>query len=82
MGNSLLDVTVFGRRAGKSAAAYLDAMSTAPGEPTLDHLRPLLETLDGLGIEEDMISPILLPDYTTQEVRAHQLTAHYEGTLR
>ena len=37
MGNSLLDITVFGRRAGTAAAAY--ALGHEPGARTLEHLR-------------------------------------------
>ena len=28
------------------------------------------------------IAPVLLPLYTSEEVKKRQLTAHYEGTLR
>lgn len=82
MGNSLLDVTVFGRRAGKSAAAYINSLTEELGEPTLDHVREFTAELKKLEIEEGRIGPILLPDYTTPEVRERQLTAHYEGTIR
>ncbi|TAL17831.1 FAD-binding protein [bacterium] len=83
MGNSLLDVTVFGRRAGKSAVEYIKGISGELGAPTLDHIKGLTKELDSLGdIPKDRIAPILLPDYTTPEVRQHQLTAHYEGTMR
>jgi hypothetical protein len=30
----------------------------------------------------DRIAPVLLPAYTSEEVRKRQLTAHYKGTLR
>jgi succinate dehydrogenase/fumarate reductase flavoprotein subunit len=62
MGNSLLEITVFGRRAGRSAAAYVQQVEL--GAPTLDHLNTWNRELDEAGIETDVISPILLPDYT------------------
>ena len=33
-------------------------------------------------IKTDRIAPVLLPLYTSEEVKKRQLTAHYEGTLR
>jgi hypothetical protein len=34
------------------------------------------------GIVTDRVAPMLLPDYTTPEVREKQLTASYLGTMR
>lgn len=82
MGNSLLDVTVFGRRAGNSAAAYIKEFGAQVGEPTLDHVREYSAELKKLEVPADRIGPMLLPDYTNPDVRARQLTAHYEGTVR
>jgi succinate dehydrogenase / fumarate reductase flavoprotein subunit/L-aspartate oxidase len=82
MGNSLLDVTVFGRRAGKSAAEYVKGFEGEIGEPNMEHVREFEAELGSLEIPEGRISPMLLPDYTTEEVRQHQLTAKYEGTIR
>ncbi len=82
MGNSLLDVTVFGRRAGQSAAQYVSDFSGEIGEPGLAHAKEFMEEVKGLNVPEDRVAPLLLPDYTTEEVRSHQLTAHYEGTIR
>jgi succinate dehydrogenase/fumarate reductase flavoprotein subunit len=62
MGNSLLEITVFGRRAGRSAAAYVQQV--ALGAPTLDHLNIWNRELDEAEIETGIVSPILLPDYT------------------
>jgi succinate dehydrogenase/fumarate reductase flavoprotein subunit len=69
MGNSLLDVCVFGRRAGVSAAAY--ASQAAPGAPTLQHLVNWNAELEEAGLNGSAgraarPSPILLPDYTNQ----------------
>jgi succinate dehydrogenase/fumarate reductase flavoprotein subunit len=80
MGNSVLDYNVFGRRAGIAAA--LNAKEVKLGKLTLNHIKRYERELQEAGIHTDRISPILLPNYTTPEVRARQLTAHYEGTLR
>ena len=62
MGNSLLDVCVFGRRAGEAAANYINGINL--GNPTLNHLDAWNEELDSIGINGAVKSPILLPDYT------------------
>ena len=62
MGNSLLEIGVFGRRAGRAAA--LKAREVKPGEMTLAHVDAWQRELDQTGIETDLVSPILLPDYT------------------
>jgi succinate dehydrogenase/fumarate reductase flavoprotein subunit len=61
MGNSLLEITVFGRRAGRSAAAY--AQQANPGKPTLAHLEIWNRELEEAGVDTGVTSPILLPDY-------------------
>jgi len=62
MGNSLLEITVFGRRAGRSAAEYVH--QAKPGEPTLAHLEAWNQELEDAGVDTGVTSPILLPDYT------------------
>lgn len=62
MGNSLLDVTVYGRRAGKAAA--LRAREVELGKLTLDHLRHWERQLKEASLEPKIVSPLLLPDYT------------------
>ena len=61
MGNSLLDIIVFGRSAGKSAAAK--AKDVTVGELTLDHVASFENEIKNAGIETDVVSPKLLPDY-------------------
>ncbi len=80
-GNSLMDVLVFGRIAGRNAALYAKEMAR-DGGLTLDHVRAFHQELKSLGIEPKKISPVLLPDYTNPLVRKRQLTTKYEGTLR
>ncbi len=62
MGNSLLEITVFGRRAGRSAAAYVQQVHL--GKPTLAHVEAWNRELEETGVDTGVISPILLPDYT------------------
>jgi len=81
MGNSLLDITVFGRIAGRNASIYAREKAK-DGRLTLDHVRRYHKELEASGIQTDRISPMLLPDYSNPMVRQKQLTSHYEGTLR
>lgn len=67
MGNSLLDVVVFGRRAG--AAASERARSVKPGRLTLEHVRRYHEELDAAGIARGRVSPMILPSYARHEAR-------------
>ena len=62
MGNSLLDIIVFGRIAGKSAAAR--AKETKTGKLTLAHVEKFEKSLADAGVETDKVSPLLLPTYT------------------
>ncbi len=62
MGNSLLEITVFGRRAGRAAA--LRAKQVELGKLTLAHVDEWNRNLEEAGIEDPIVSPILLPDYT------------------
>ena len=61
MGNSLLDIIVFGRSAGKAAGAI--AKETEVGALTLSHVTDFENELKNAGVETDMVSPKLLPDY-------------------
>ena len=62
MGNSLLDIIVFGRTAGKNAAAK--SKETTVGALTLAHVDAFAKEMAEAGIKTDMVSPKLLPDYT------------------
>jgi succinate dehydrogenase/fumarate reductase flavoprotein subunit len=81
MGNSLLDVTVFGRIAGVEAAMFA-AGKYKDGKPTLDHVRAYNKQVAALGVPKDKVAPMLLPDYSNPEVRKRQLTTAYVGTMR
>ena len=64
MGNSLLDIIVFGRNAGINAAK--SAKETTVGALTLDHVSRFEAELAEAGIVTDAVSPKLLPNYTKQ----------------
>lgn len=65
MGNSLLDIIVFGRNAGKAAAAK--AKDVELGTMTLKHIEEYAEELKSAGVEADDVSPLLLPKYARHE---------------
>ena len=62
MGNSLLDIIVFGRNAGVNAAKA--AKEVEVGKLTLDHIDRFNEEMAAAGIVTDKVSPMLLPRYT------------------
>lgn len=62
MGNSLLDICVFGRRAGIAAAEYSSGVH--PGIPTLNHLDQWMRERQEAGLTNGLPSPVILPDYT------------------
>ena len=64
MGNSLLDIIVFGRSAGKSAAKV--SKDVKVGKLTLDHIAKFENEIAKAGIETETLSPKLLPNYTKQ----------------
>jgi succinate dehydrogenase/fumarate reductase flavoprotein subunit len=65
MGNSLLDLMVFGKRAGTTAASR--ATSISHGRLTLDHLERFREEARKHGVARTITSPMLFPDYTRKE---------------
>jgi succinate dehydrogenase / fumarate reductase flavoprotein subunit len=62
MGNSLLDIIVFGRNAGIEAAKA--AKNTTVGKLTLDHVNAFAAEMKDAGIVTEKVSPMLLPHYT------------------
>jgi len=71
MGNSLLECIVFGRRAGKNAA--LKAKEIGYEKLTLHHIKKYHMELKAANINEDIMSPILLPDYRRKETIARMI---------
>jgi succinate dehydrogenase / fumarate reductase flavoprotein subunit len=71
MGNSLLECIVFGRRAGKNAAQK--SKEIGYGKITLQHVKRYHMELNEANIDEDFMSPILLPDYRRKETIARMI---------
>ena len=65
MGNSLLDIIVFGRSAGANAASI--AKQITLGELTLSHIEKYEEEMLSAGITTSAVAPKLLPDYTNNK---------------
>jgi len=64
-GNSSLDLWVFGRRAGRTAAQY--SKEAKPGSLTLEHVSRWQQELKQANLgKERPLSPLLLPDYAKQ----------------
>lgn len=66
MGNSLLDIIVFGRDAGKAAAEK--AKTVTVGKLTLAHVEEFEKQLEQAGIKPEKLSPQLLPDYRRKDM--------------
>lgn len=74
IGNSTLELFVFGRRAGRAAAQY--ASEVKRGSPTLEHVRRWQRELEQAGLAKMRpVSPRLLPSYAR---RAH---GHTKSTI-
>jgi len=71
MGNSQLDLYVFGRRAGRFAAER--ARKATVGKLTLSHLDRYEKLLADAGVETDRRAPFLLPEYRGKRTLEHQL---------
>ena len=65
MGNSLLDIIVFGRSAGQNAAAH--AKEVTVGKLTLAHIAAFEKECADAGIDTAAVSPKLLPDYRRKQ---------------
>ena len=63
MGNSLLDVVVFGREAGIEAGKMFKNISLSD-KLNLDHVKAFEKEREAAGIKGDAISPKILPRYT------------------
>jgi len=62
MGNSLLDIIVFGRNAGKAAAKKCKDVEL--GTMNLQHIQAYAEELEKAELQTGEVSPLLLPKYT------------------
>jgi len=80
MGNSLQDIITFGRRAGINAAKYVQG-GVEVKELSLDHVVKFEKELEEAGVENPAVAPIILPDYSTDEVAENRWSqALTEGT--
>ena len=66
MGNSLLDIIVFGRNAGQQAGAKCKEVELK--ELTVSHVDDFSKMLADAGINTEVVSPKLLPDYRPEGV--------------
>lgn len=65
MGNSLLDIIVFGRNAGKQAGEKCKTVKV--GKLSLNHVKDFAKELKDAGLNPTELSPRILPDYTKKE---------------
>jgi succinate dehydrogenase/fumarate reductase flavoprotein subunit len=71
MGNSVLDYNVFGRRAGQYASEY--AKTAKIGKLHVNHVAAHAAELEKEGIVTDLVSPLILPSYTPEDVKIQQM---------
>jgi succinate dehydrogenase / fumarate reductase flavoprotein subunit/L-aspartate oxidase len=65
MGNSLLDLMVYGKRSGLTAAAR--AKSGSQGKLTLEHVKRFKAESEKHHVSADVVSPMLFPAYAKKE---------------
>jgi succinate dehydrogenase / fumarate reductase flavoprotein subunit/L-aspartate oxidase len=65
MGNSLLDLMVFGKRSGKTAAAR--SATLRHGKLTLEHVTRFRAEAKKHGASSNVVSPMVLPSYARKE---------------
>ena len=66
MGNSLLDIIVFGRNAGRNAGEKCKTVEVK--DLTLNHVKAFDKELHDAGIEPTELSPRILPDYRRKDM--------------
>jgi len=71
VGNSWMEIMVFGRRAGIYAGER--AKRAEVGKLTLDHVKRYEKSLEEAGIQTNRKSPIVLPDYIEEKVASHKI---------
>ncbi len=72
MGNSLLDIIVFGRRAGRDAAALAGQYEGA-APLSLDHVRRAEQELAEANVSQQRVGPMLLPNYAPEHIRERRV---------
>jgi len=81
MGNSLLDIIVFGRIAGTTASEFIQD-GVKDGKLTLEHVATYNAEVEKADVANGRVAPAIIPDYTDPEVRERQLTSNYVGNVR
>ena len=71
MGNSLLDILVFGRRAGVAASESARQSPKPAAKLSLDHAKQYNAQCKELDIPRERKAPILLPDYRPEPYKGH-----------
>ena len=69
MGNALLDIISFGRRAGKAAANCGLPLKKVRGG--VGHVHDLQREMTRAGLTSDIKAPVLYPDYGKFDLREH-----------
>ncbi len=72
MGNSLLDIIVFGRRAGKEAVNFAGQANNR-GALSLEHVRQSEKELAEANISDEQVGPMLLPNYAPEHIRERRV---------
>lgn len=80
MGNSQLDIIVFGRRAGLNASKRAKG-KVVFGKFSLEHVNKYEKEVSKLKIDKNKIAPIILPDYIPDHIKKRQMTSEFYGTL-
>ncbi len=80
MGNSQMDLIVFGRRSGLHASERVKK-GVKFGKMSLEHVYSYEKEVDEINIDKNKIAPILLPDYIPNHVKEKQVDTEYFGTL-
>ncbi|MCD4820176.1 MAG: FAD-binding protein [Candidatus Cloacimonetes bacterium] len=80
MGNSQLDIIVFGKRAGLQASNRSNDIQKV-GKVHMDHIEKYNAEVAKLHLPKSKIAPMILPDYIPDHVKAKQLVSEYSGTL-
>lgn len=71
MGNALLDIISFGRRAGAAAAKVAHANLPFKGRGGLSHIYNFQRAMQKAGVKSDIKAPVLYPDYGQFDLKAH-----------
>ncbi len=81
MGNSLLDIVVFGRIAGETAARHA-LNGASDGALSLEHVVSYNAEVEAEGVGGGRVAPAIIPNYIDPAVRERQLTANWVGNVR